>query len=93
MVKIEIENIIAYANLDIELDLEVVSQKLAGSEFNPERFPGVIYRSEDPKVVILVFKTGKMMCTAAKSLEDVEKVMNEVEGTLEKEGLLKKEEK
>ncbi|MCK5561971.1 MAG: hypothetical protein KAJ51_15335 [Thermoplasmata archaeon] len=92
MVNIEIENIIAYANLEVELELEEVSKNLPGSEFNPERFPGVIFRNEDPKVVILVFKTGKMMCTAAKSLEDVEKVMNQVEDVLKEAGLLKKAE-
>jgi hypothetical protein len=90
MVKIDIENIIASANLQAELELEEVTTKLANSEYNPERFPGVIYRSEDPKVVILVFKNGRMMCTAAKSLEDVEKVMNEVEGILKNAGMLDK---
>ncbi len=90
MVKIDIENIIASANLQAELELEEVTTKLASSEYNPERFPGVIYRSEDPKVVILVFKNGRMMCTAAKSMDDVEKVMNEVEGILKNAGMLDK---
>ena len=89
MVNIEIENIIASANLETELDLEVVTTKISGSEYNPDHFPGVIYRSEKPKVVILIFKTGRMMCTAAKSLDDVKKVMDNVESTLKKEGLLK----
>ena len=66
---------------------------MEGSEFNPERFPGVIYKNEDPNVVILVFKTGKMMCTAAKSFDDVKQVMNEVEDILKNAGLLDKVEK
>jgi hypothetical protein len=88
MVKIDIENIIASANLDTELALEQVNEKLVGSEYNPDRFPGVIYRSDEPKVVILVFKNGRMMCTAARSLEDVITVMNQVVNTLKESGLL-----
>ena len=90
MVMIEIENIIASTNLETDLDLQKVSERIPGSEFNPERFPGVIYRCEEPKVVILIFKNGRMMCTAAKSITDIESVMNEIEIILKKEGLIQK---
>jgi len=39
--------------------------------YEPEQFPGVIYRMEDPRTVILIFSSGKLVCTGAKKEEDV----------------------
>ena len=88
MVDIKYENIIASCNLGKKLDLEKVSKNLEESEYNPDRFPGVIYRFKTPRVVILIFDTGKVMCTSARSVEDVEFVMTEIEKKLKAKKLL-----
>jgi len=88
MVDIKFENIIASCNLGQKLDLNEVSKNLEGSEYNPDRFPGVIYRFKLPRVVLLIFDSGKVMCTSARSVEDVEKVMIEIEKILKEKKLI-----
>ena len=41
------------------------------STYEPEVFPGLIYRMTDPYVVILVFVSGKVVFTGAKSVSDI----------------------
>ncbi len=88
MVQIFIENIIASATLSGELDLQKIIDTLPNCEYNPNQFPGVIYKPGDPPIFVLLFNTGKVMVTAAKSVEDVEKGINIVETELKKAGLL-----
>ena len=96
MVEIFIENIIASATISSELDLNGIINALPSCEYNPGQFSGVIYRPEKPKVVVLLFNDGKIMVTAAKSVEDVKSAMESVEKQLKSAGLLtplKKEDK
>ena len=89
MVEVFIENIIASATISDELELETIIQALPGCEYNPDQFSGVIYRPEKPRVVILIFNNGKIMVTAAKSIDDVKTAMTDVEKLLKDKGLLK----
>jgi transcription initiation factor TFIID TATA-box-binding protein len=73
--KIQIQNIVASANLNVEVDLEKAAFLLPNTMYEPEQFPGLIHRSDDPKVVILLFSSGKMVITGAKSEEDVERAV------------------
>ena len=41
----------------------------------PEEFPGLIYRMTEPKVVILMFASGKLVCTGAKTEKEVYEVV------------------
>jgi transcription initiation factor TFIID TATA-box-binding protein len=72
MVKIRIENVVASTALADELDLQTVALGLKGAEYARERFPGIVYRLAEPKTAILLFHSGKMICTGAKSMRDVE---------------------
>ena len=63
---ITIQNIVASANLWAELNLELAAMKLENTLYEPEQFPGLIYRMRDPKVVILIFGSGKLVITGAK---------------------------
>ena len=69
--KITIENVVASASLGEELDLQAIARVLGGAEYEPEQFPGLIYRLKEPKTAILLFRSGKVVCTGAKSLEHV----------------------
>ena len=66
-----IQNIVASANLQSQVDLETASDIMDNVMYEPEQFPGLIYRMADPKTVLLVFTSGKIVCTGGKSEEIV----------------------
>jgi len=68
--KIKIDNIVASANFGRNVDLESVS-RLQSTMYEPEQFPALIYRMNDPKVVFLIFSTGKIVCVGAKTEKEV----------------------
>jgi transcription initiation factor TFIID TATA-box-binding protein len=70
-VKFKIENIVASANLGIELDLYTLARKVADIEYEPEQFPGAILKLRAPKASLLLFKNGKIICTGCKTEKEV----------------------
>jgi transcription initiation factor TFIID TATA-box-binding protein len=72
MVRIRIENVVASTSLGGEMDLLSIGLALHGSEYDPEQFPGLIYRLKEPKTAILLFHSGKVVCTGAKSWKQVD---------------------
>lgn len=88
--RIQIQNIVASANLGMEVLLEKAAYLLENTMYEPEQFPGLIYRLVDPKVVLLIFSSGKMVITGAKSEEEVEKAVNHTYKTLLDLNCLKK---
>jgi transcription initiation factor TFIID TATA-box-binding protein len=85
---LQIQNIVASANLGGTIDLEQATFALDNTMYEPEQFPGLIYRMKDPKVVILLFASGKLVCTGAKQEEDVFKAVRKLQKTLEEEELI-----
>ena len=75
---IKIENIVASASLNVRVPLEKMVEHLEGSEYEPEQFPGLVYRVKDPKAAMLIFSSGKVVCTGARSIADVKKAMEKV---------------
>ncbi|MBD3155302.1 MAG: TATA-box-binding protein, partial [Candidatus Aenigmarchaeota archaeon] len=69
---IKVENIVASVALGIRIPLESLVHHLEGTEYEPEQFPGLVYRMKDPKVAFLLFSSGKIVCTGARKVEDVE---------------------
>ncbi len=74
--KLKIQNIVAAAGLGGNIDLEKATYSLKKTMYEPEQFPGLIYRMAEPKVVILLFASGKLVCTGAKHEEDVYQAVN-----------------
>ena len=68
---ITIENVVASTGIGQELDLQSVAMDLEGADYDPEQFPGLVYRTEEPKSAALIFRSGKIVCTGAKSTDDV----------------------
>ncbi len=68
--EIRIQNMVATADLGIEPNLDEIALMVDGTEYEPEQFPGLVYRMEDPKVVVLIFGSGKVVITGLKSVED-----------------------
>jgi len=79
---IEIQNIVASANLKALVDLEKAANLLESSMYEPEQFPGLIYRMDDPKVVLLIFSSGKVVCTGARKEDEVKEAINKLYNTL-----------
>lgn len=63
---IYVQNIVCSVNLNCNLNLSNINNRLRLSEYNPKRFPGVVLRLLDPKVTALTFSTGKMVICGAK---------------------------
>ncbi|HSV42551.1 MAG TPA: TATA-box-binding protein [Methanomassiliicoccales archaeon] len=92
MSKFKIENVVASASFGTELDLPTLAMSLDGSEYEPEQFPGLIYRLKEPKTATLLFRSGKVVCTGAKSLDQVNLAINTVIKQLKKAGIQLKSE-
>lgn len=79
---IVVQNIVASGDLEMKLNLDDIILTLPNCEYEPEQFPGLIYRLKEPKVVLLLFGSGKVVCTGAKSEEDVIKAIERVKKSL-----------
>jgi transcription initiation factor TFIID TATA-box-binding protein len=86
--KTEIVNIVASGNLAGIIDLEQTAYSLSKTMYEPEQFPGLIYRVDDPKVVFLIFASGKIVCTGARKEKDVHETVKNLHQELEKNDLI-----
>jgi len=84
---INLENVVASSGVETELDLEQVARDMRGSEYNPEQFPGLVYRIQDPKVAVLMFRSGNIICTGAKGVEAVESAFDIIFAELQDLGI------
>jgi len=80
-----IENIVATAEFGIKINLDRLAERIAGAEYNPEAFPGLIIRRHRSSV--LLFSTGKAVITGSKSEEELERNVSELITVLEKNGV------
>ena len=87
MIEIKVQNIVASTTFAEKLDLDVIAQSLEDAEYEPEQFPGLVYRLDNPKTATLLFRSGKANCTGAKNLEDVRKTVSIITEKLEKIGV------
>ena len=84
---ISIVNVVVSASIDQRLDLKDITKKFPDVEWNPDRFPGAVFRLKNPKTATLLFRTGKMICTGAKSEELARKAVKTVVQKLRKGGI------
>ena len=82
-----IKNVVATTSLGGTVDLLQLYESEKGMRgrisYEPEQFPGLIYRMNDPKMVILFFASGKLVCTGARKEEDVHQAISKVHRKLE----------
>jgi len=86
--ELKIQNIVASASLGGRIDLEQAVSTLGKTMYEPEQFPGLIYRMDEPKVVILIFASGNLVCTGAKKEQDVYDAVHKLHGSLEEQNLI-----
>jgi transcription initiation factor TFIID TATA-box-binding protein len=87
MIGIKVENIVASTVFAEKLDLDMIAQSLEEAEYEPEQFPGLVYRLKNPKTATLLFRSGKANCTGAKNIEDVSKTIDIIAEKLRKLGM------
>ncbi len=71
--EITIVNIVVSTAIEKDVPLEKMAATLPNTEYNPEQFPGLVLRIKDPKTSALVFSSGKVVCTGARNLADVDR--------------------
>ena len=81
---ITIVNIVVSTSLEHDIPLEKMAATLSNTEYNPEQFPGLVIRIKDPKTSALIFSSGKVVSTGAKTIEKVEESLSHIIKSLEK---------
>ena len=72
----KVVNIVSSASMGVTLDLHEISDRFAEAEYKKQKFPGLIYRMKKPKVAILLFTSGKLICTGAKTIDQTKEAVN-----------------
>ena len=85
---IRIENVVASVTLNQRFDLNAIVKSFPGVEYRPEKFPGLVFRLKKPKTAILIFNTGKMICTGAKSERKAKQAVKKVVKELKNSGII-----
>ena len=81
---IQVVNIVISTSLQHDIPLEKMAATLSNTEYNPEQFPGLVIRIKEPKTSALIFSSGKIVCTGARSMEKVEESIKKIIKSLEK---------
>ena len=74
--KISVQNIVASGSIGMDLNLNVLAMKLDNTEYEPEQFPGLVYKLDEAKATFLLFSNGKIVCTGTKSEAEVHKALD-----------------
>jgi len=82
--EVKIQNIVATASLERAIPLVKLAETLPNTEYNPEQFPGLVMRIKDPKTSALIFSSGKIVCTGAKSMKKVKEAIQRIKENLKK---------
>ena len=82
--EIKIVNIVVSTALEKDIPLEKMAATLPNTEYNPEQFPGLVLRIKDPKTSALIFSSGKVVCTGARTLKDVDRSVLSIIESLKK---------
>ncbi len=81
---VTIQNIVASGDIDMDLNLNILAMKLDNTEYEPEQFPGLVYKLNDGKATFLLFSNGKIVCTGTKSEQEVHQAVDKLIGILSK---------
>lgn len=82
--EIKVVNIVVSTSLEHDIPLEKMAATLSNTEYNPEQFPGLVIRIKEPKTSALIFSSGKVVCTGARTLDKVEESIKRIIKSLEK---------
>jgi len=89
--EIKVQNVVASGALGERVNIEELCRRSSIDVkvmYEPEQFPGAIYRMEEPKLVFLIFSSGRIVCVGAKTEEEIHVAVKNLRRTLEEIGLL-----
>jgi len=87
-VTVTIRNVVASAHFKEGIDLDGIVKAFPHVDYRPKVFPGLAFRLNQPKSCALIFRTGKMVCTGAKSEGEMRRAVRKVVGELKKAGII-----
>ena len=79
---VQVVNIVVSTSLEHDIPLEKMAAILSNTEYNPEQFPGLVIRIKEPKTSALIFSSGKVVCTGARSMQKVEESIQKIMETV-----------
>src|SRR3989344_2823420 len=82
--EVKIQNIVASGSVGMDLNLNVLAMKLDTTEYEPEQFPGLVYKLDEAKATFLLFSNGKVVCTGTKREEEVHRALDKLKENLRK---------
>lgn len=87
-IEISIENVVASAELGQGIDLASIAKAIPSAEYRPEVFPGLIFHLKRPKATALIFRSGKVVCTGAKSERQARLAVDAIVEELRRSGIV-----
>jgi len=81
---ITIQNMVASGDIGMKLNLNTLAFKLENAEYEPEQFPGLVYKVPSSHITFLLFGTGKIVCTGAKNEGEIKSAVRKLVKTLKK---------
>lgn len=76
--KITVQNIVASGSINLDLNLNTLALELENTEYEPEQFPGLVYKLDDPTATFLLFSNGKLVCTGTKNKQQLDDSMKQL---------------
>lgn len=76
--RINVQNIVASGSIDMTLNLNLLALHLENTEYEPEQFPGLVYKLVEPTATFLLFSNGKLVCTGTKNRQQLEESMRQL---------------
>jgi len=76
--RINVQNIVASGSINLLLNLNVLALSLENTEYEPEQFPGLVYKLVEPTATFLLFTNGKLVCTGTKNREQLDESMKQL---------------
>ncbi len=76
--KITVQNIVASGSIDLKLNLNLLALEMINTEYEPEQFPGLVYKLIEPNATFLLFSNGKLVCTGTKNKQQLESSMGQL---------------
>ena len=82
--KITVQNIVASGSIDLNLNLNTLALQLENTEYEPEQFPGLVYKLDEPTATFLLFSNGKLVCTGTKNKDQLEQAIEQLNKNIKK---------
>ena len=76
--KITVQNIVASGTINLKLNLNFIALEMENTEYEPEQFPGLVYKLVEPNATFLLFSNGKLVCTGTKNKQQLEESMKQL---------------